>query len=342
MGFINRVKKFFTVKKIIVLAVILTALGGFYFYSQKKAVSDIDSTQVKKGEINEELILTGQVKAVEHANLNFPTSGELNWVGVKVGDQVKKGQALASLDKTTLNAAYQQALNNVRMYEASVDSVHDSLKDKDETETFAEKSTRTTAEVAKDNAYDALKAAEYNFRNATLKAPFTGFVTRVAHPYPGINISLTESQVELLNPKTIYFEVTADQSEVTDLSIGQKVIVVLDSFSDKEIEGEISFISQTPKPGEAGAVYEVRVKFKEDGELTEKLKIGMTGDAKFILQTKEDALYVPSDFVNRDSKGKYVFLGSIKNKVYVETGIEGENDIEITNGVKEEDTLFDK
>lgn len=260
-------------------------------------------------------------------------------MGVTEGNWVKKGQALASLDKTTLSAALRQAQNNVRMYEASVASTYDSLKDKSSTETFAERSTRTTAEVAKDNAYDSLRAAEYNLANSTLTAPFAGYVTYLAHPYSGVNIIATESQVILLNPDTIYFEVTADQSEVIDITSDQKVVVVFDSYPQKEFSGKVVFIGQTPKQNETGTVYKVKVNFDEKN--FDGLKIGMTGDAKFILETRENTLYLPSQFIHADIKGKYVNLGSIKNKVYIQVGIENEDNTEILSGINEGDIVYE-
>jgi len=52
--------------------------------------------------IKSELILAGSVSADEIASLRFQNSGKLAWVGVKEGDKVKKGQAIASLDKEQL------------------------------------------------------------------------------------------------------------------------------------------------------------------------------------------------------------------------------------------------
>lgn len=319
---------------IVVVIIMITCWQGYSYIKSRNSIEE--SSEVKRGSVSEELILTGTVKADEHAKLVFPTSGKLAWIGVKEGEEVKKGQALASLDRTSLNAVYQQALSGVRKYEATVDSVHDSLKNKDSTETFSEKDTRTTAEVAKDSAYDSLRIAEYNLKNANLYAPFAGIISFVAHPFSGVNVSLTETQIELVNPETIYFEVSADQSDVTEIMMGQEVVVLFDSFPDKKIKGKVSFVSYTPMQNELGSVYEVKVTLDE---IPEKVKIGMTGDAKFILETKDNILFVDNDFVNTDKKGKYIFINNKKNKVYIEVGIENETEIEISGDIKEGDTV---
>ncbi|KKR55647.1 MAG: Efflux transporter, RND family, MFP subunit [Candidatus Woesebacteria bacterium GW2011_GWF1_40_24] len=148
------------------------------------------SVVVQKGPVVEELVLSGQVKAVRHAILYFPTSGKISWVGVKEGDKVNRGQGLVSLDKTILNSAYQQALNTYRNYQASAENVLDSVKDHSGDETYSQKAVRTSAEVARDNAYDAVTASLYNLRNATIAAPFSGVVTSLPNPNPGIKTSL--------------------------------------------------------------------------------------------------------------------------------------------------------
>lgn len=166
-------------------------------------------------------------------------------------------------------------------------------------------------------------------------------VSSVTHPFTGVNTSLTESQIEIVNPRSILFEVSADQSEVSQISRGQKVIVVLDSFSEEEYEGQVEFIGLTPKAGEVGAVYEIKVRFSDTSLSANKLRIGMTGDAKFVLSQKEDVLFVPSNFVNSDTKGNFLNLGKVNNKVYVEVGLEGIERTEIKSNVKEGDSVYD-
>ncbi|BCX14707.1 MAG: hypothetical protein KatS3mg088_390 [Patescibacteria group bacterium] len=342
---IKSTKKLLARKIFRLTLIILIAVAGFFVVSNylqnRKKEQTAEKFTVKRGTVSEDLVLSGSIKAEEGSQLFFPTSGKLAWIGVKEGDYVRKGQALASLDKTTLNAAYQQALNNVRMYEANVEATYDSLQGKDKSETFAQKATRTASEVAKDNAYDALKAAEYNLKNSTLIAPFSGIVTFVANPFAGINVSFSQMQIEIVNPQTIYFEATADQNEVIQLQKDAKVKVKLDAFQDQEFEGKITFISLTPTTGADSTDYKVKISLELPQEILEKIKIGMTGDLRFSIKSKENVLYAPSQFIKADRKGKYVNLGSIKNKTYIKTGIEGDEYTEIEEGVKEGDILYD-
>lgn len=301
---------------------------------------DFETVEVKRGTVAEELILSGEIKAKEHALLKFQGSGEIGWLGVSEGQWVKKGQLLIRLDTANLYAAYEQSVAALRAAQATADRALDDVKDRNDEETFTEAEARTIAEAARDSAYRAMTIAQENLANGGIRAPFDGIISGITNPFSGVNILFSESQIEIVNPETLYVEVSADQSEVIDLTEGQKVTIVLDSFIDEEIQGEIDFISYTPMTGEIGAVYKITIKLTSDVD-PGKVRVGMTGDARFILSEKEDVLYVPNQFVNTDKKGKYVFKDSNDNKEYIEVGIEGEERIEIMGDIKEGDVLYD-
>ncbi len=335
--------RFYKKKKFWIISIIVLAVFGFAYFKVLSLKSGaVVSIEIKKGTVEEVLTLSGEISADEYAKLTFPSSGEISWVGVKEGQEVKKDQALTKLDTVVLNAVYQQARATLRAAEATVENIHDQVKDHSGDETFAQKDARTTAEATKDRAYESYIAAEYNLRNSLLISPFNGLVTYLAHPYPGVNVLMTETQIEVINPESIYFDVAGDQSEVIDITKEQKVTIVLDSLPEEKLQGTVDFIGYTPKAGEAGTVYKIKVKFLKDNFDFNKFRIGMSGDAKFILSRKENVLYVPPKFISSDPKGKYVNLGKLNNKVYVQVGIEGEDSTEIiSDKIKEGDIVFD-
>jgi RND family efflux transporter MFP subunit len=330
-------------RKFLVIAILIILLILFLiwkFVINRKA-NDVESEKIQRGKIQEVLILSGEIKADEHAELKFQTSGKLSWIGVKEGDWVNESDALAKLDITNLVSDLQRARSDLREEDATVDRVHDDVKDHDDDETFTQKETRTIAEVAKDKAWENVLKAQENLRNATLYAPFAGIITFVANPFSGVNVLFSETQIEIINPDTIFMEVSADQSEVVDIKVGQKVSIILDAYPDQEFKGDVNFISFTPESEEVGTVYKVKVDLVDDNFNVNKFKISMTGDVKFILSEKDDVLYIPIKFVNSDSEGKYVNLGQKNNRVYIETGIEGEDNIEIVGDLKEGEVVYD-
>lgn len=317
----------------------ILVIGGVWLKNKSSANRNLDSIRIKRGSIRQEIILTGKIEASEHANLSFQSSGELGWIGVKEGDRVKKGQYLARLNAAILQSQYEQAVANLRKYQATVDNVLDQVKDHDNDETPTQKDTRTTAEANRDSSYRALEIAKENLRNGYLKAPFAGIITNVALPFSGINTTYAQSQIEILNPETMYFEIQADQTEIQDINVGQLVYLTLDSYPENEIEGTVKSIAYTPSTGESGTVYKVKVTFNNLD--TEKYRVGMTGDAGFVLEIKNNVLYIPPKYLNSDKNGKYVKLSPKNNKVYVEVGIDGEKKVEIKGNIQEGDLIYD-
>lgn len=327
---------------------LITALAVIVFFSLfiYKAISQrrnaaIETAVVQKGKVVEGLVLPGEVRATNHAELSFQGSGKLAWIGVKEGDLVIKGQGLAQLDLNSLKQQLEQTEADLRYYQSVADRVLDEVKGNDNDETFSEREKRTQAQAARDKAFRANEIAKQNMANAILRAPFDGVVTRVNFPFTGINVTFSDTQVEIVDTATAYFDISADQVEVIELQLGQKVELIFDAFPDKTFVSKVSYISPTPKLGELGSVYQVKVNL-EGGSDLEKLRIGMTGDARFIQAEKTDVLYIRPQFIKTDAKGDYLKTNLKGAKVYIHKGLEGEDVTEIEgSGVYEGLTVFD-
>ncbi len=85
----------------------ITAIIFSFFYKSSPKLSDVIS--VKKEDLTEVVSTTGKVTASEFLDLGFSRGGRIGVVYAKVGDSVKKGQIIASLDSADLNASLLQA-----------------------------------------------------------------------------------------------------------------------------------------------------------------------------------------------------------------------------------------
>ncbi|MCL5433244.1 MAG: efflux RND transporter periplasmic adaptor subunit [Patescibacteria group bacterium] len=337
-GFFSAFKK----KKFIFPFLILIIIGvsAFWYFSNVSKTAP-ESISVKRGDLRQELALSGKIEAREHVIMQFQTAGKLNWIGVKTGDWVKKYQALASLDKEKLLATLRQHTQDFTAAKAQSEEVYDSLKGVT-SETFDQKIERTAADAAQNKAYDNMRMAQEDLANSVLYSPIEGFVVSIDPEFAGVNATaLKPAQFEIVNPKTIFFDVNADQSEVVLIHENQSCTIVLDSYPDKKINCIIRSISFSPKENETETVYEVNVDFENLDNTNYEYRIGMTGDANFITDEKNSVLYLPSRFIKLDDQGKYVFLGKDKKKTYVQTGMETDEDTEITEGLNEGDVVYD-
>lgn len=86
-------------------AILLVAVGGTYVANSASGGSSaaaLTTATVTRGSVESTLTLTGTVARVQQATAAFPVSGTVTAVSVRVGDQVRAGQALATIDPTPL------------------------------------------------------------------------------------------------------------------------------------------------------------------------------------------------------------------------------------------------
>lgn len=332
----QKLGKWFWVILVVLLLIIWRTVS-----SSGKTVK-VESAKVAKGDLVETVSTSGTVKADRYVQLTFPAGGKIVAVGVKPGQPVKKGQFIAQIDTVVLNAAYEQALNNYRKYQATADNVLDQVKDHSGDETFAQKDTRTTAEVNRDNAYDAVLAARDNLKNAVIFAPFSGIIDTVNPSSPGINLTAGAANYTIVDPSSVYFDAEVEETDLPTIKIGQKVNIKLDAYPDNILQGEISAVGMVAFTSSTGGnAYHLRISLPDNTD--QKYKVGMQGDADIVFGTVSDTVKVASTSLFSDGNKEYVWLiesGKLK-KVEVTTGGESDAETEIKSGLSENQTVVD-
>ena len=74
---------------------------GYKIKSGKNNSGNIQTDTVKKQNLKQTVLATGQVVSSIDLDLSFKAGGVVKQVNVKEGDKVKAGQALAILDQAT-------------------------------------------------------------------------------------------------------------------------------------------------------------------------------------------------------------------------------------------------
>lgn len=341
-------------KKIIIIFIVLV-ISGFSIYKANAStkVSDIPKFNEKKetiispkrDTIKEEITLTGSIDASTKAELRFQTSGQLAWVGVKVGDKVKKYQAIASLNKEVLKKQLQADFNTYRSALATFDDTQDDYKTEKDNLTLTDDMKRilVRSQNTLDNSVINYELQDLAIKYATLTSPISGIVTDVEQPNSGVNITPASASFSIIDPTSIYFKAQIDQEDVTRVKVGDKTIITLDSFPDKNFESEITYISFTPVSGQTSTVYEVRFKLVGNDDQNINYRLGMDGDAVISLRQVENTLTLPADAVRQDKDQAYVLIKSDDNQILtkktVKIGIETDDTIEILEGLSENDQI---
>ncbi len=325
------------------LILILAAVFFLFFVFSKFRKPKEKYIQVtpKRQNIESVLALSGFIDASSKATLQFQTSGQLAWVGVKVGDRVKKYQAIASLDKTSLKKNLETQFNN---YTTTLSQFHDTADD------YKDKVITTEFQRILDRNQNTLNNSVINYelsdlaiKYATITSPINGIVTDVSPALPGTNIVFTTTTYTIVDPTSIYFSSEIDQEDVYKVKNEMDANVTLDSFATENISSKISFISFNPLTSSSSTVYEIRFSLPVDNSNL-KYRLGMTGNVNIPLAKAENVLTVPLDAINEENSQKYVevLINKQIQKKNVETGIESDTDIEIKSGLNEYDQVIIK
>jgi HlyD family secretion protein len=187
--FIKKRKKIF-----IPVAVILVGIVLFLVFRPKgsEQSSQFQTATIGRGDLTATVGATGTVRARQTATLAWQTTGTVDKVNVKIGDEVEAGEELASLSKTSLP-------QNVILAEADLISAQQKLEDVLDSDT-----ARAQAWIALRDAKDAYEKA-YDYRqylNYPVKKTRVDIVKQVT-PYGVVDV-----------PKTKTYKVAATDEEI--------------------------------------------------------------------------------------------------------------------------------
>ena len=330
----KKIKKLPRKYKIVGLIVIIV-LGFFIFTGNKKPLL-LQFASVKKQNIQEEITGSGALTGKNSISLHFKTIGKLAYINVDVSDEVFQGQVIAGLDTEDLNINLREAENTLRDKRAVVDKIHDDLKDVGASETYSQRQTRTTAEVAQDNAYEGLLAAQKALRDSVIYSLIPGIVTQVP-VIIGQTVSSSDTITQVVDTSEIYFDTDIDEADIGKIKLELPAKITLDSYPDTSYEGSVAQIFPQTKTTSSGAtVITIRIKL---ASAPENFVNGLSGEASIIIKSAKNALTVPLE-VLRDDNTIFVQTETGLRPIKVTIGISSDTDVEIIKGLREKERVL--
>lgn len=211
---------------------------------------------------------------------------------------------------------------------------------------------------------------------ATQLSPLNGVVadipTRVGE-YAVAGLSTTPLMT-IADMSTINVEVNVDETEISNVEVGQQAKVKVDALGEKEIKAVVTqknplAVSKSDTQGglsnrvnvQEAKEFKVTVKLEElTEEIANALRPGMSATATITTKTKNNVVAVPLESIVEKAptaspspsaagaapagatpekpktlKGVYIIEGNKVRFIEVTTGITGEADIEVTSGVQQ-------
>ena len=111
--------------KILIILLIL-GVGGYFVYDKffkvKEEEVEFITKKAKKGSFSKKVDATGEIFATELIDVGAQVSGQIKKLYVKLGDQVKKGDMIASIDNSTQQNSIDNKEAQLAIYKAQLES----------------------------------------------------------------------------------------------------------------------------------------------------------------------------------------------------------------------------
>lgn len=184
------------------------------------------------------------------STLSFEVGGKLNAVSLDVGQIIKEGEVLATLDETVLQLELQSAQASVEQAQAASSNADETLTrqetllDRGSATKVAVDNARTQALTAKaqlEQAQTALKEAQDKLTKTELRAPFDGIINTVDVQSFGY-VSAGASVATLYRSDSFEARFTVNFDVVNLLALGKNAEVRLAARPSTELNGTVTEI----------------------------------------------------------------------------------------------------
>ncbi|MBU2598186.1 MAG: efflux RND transporter periplasmic adaptor subunit [Actinobacteria bacterium] len=199
---------------------------------------------------------------------------------------------------------------------------------------------KINSEVEIENLKRTVSEAKRELEDLILTSPIDGTITYLEVKVGQEIEAQTTTQVTITDLSKIHIEADVDEIDIGKLKEGQEVTVVLDTYPDEELTGNIYYISQVGDESTGAVTYEVRFNIKDNKGL--KIRALMSATIDIEIEGRKNVLILPNNTITERDNKKFVTLviKEEKREVEIETGYSDEVNTEILSGLKEGDKVL--
>lgn len=186
---------------------------------------------------------SGKIKSLANIKLSFKTGGIINALSVREGMRVKKGQVIATLDLSEINAQVRQAQVNFEKLERDLGRFQRLYADSAATLQSVQ-DIETSLEVAASQ----LRIAKFNQSYSKIIAPVSGVIQqRMAEE--GELVSAGQSIFTVASQKAgMSLTVSLADRDVVKLKLGDRASLAIDAYSGMEAQARVTEIAAEGHP----------------------------------------------------------------------------------------------
>ncbi len=292
------------------------------------------------------------------AQIGSLVQGRVHQVFVKVGDFVKAGQVLmtvegldvgeikagfliakAALDYTKANYERQQKLFNEKIGSQKSLLESQSEYEKALAEYKAEDKKIHSVGLSDEDVTDAKIGEEHTSGTLPIKSSINGIVVE-RNIVIGQLVDATTNAFKVINTNNVWVDGQIYEKDIAKINQKTNALFTSATYTNEKFNGRIIYIGQTVD--EKSRTITIRGEFSNANN---KLKPQMFGELKIPVSSNAKAIMIPEEAVVKEGGQEYVFVqtsDSTFEKKIIVTGILIDNRIEIKEGLKEGEKVVSK
>ncbi|MBI2400195.1 MAG: efflux RND transporter periplasmic adaptor subunit [Deltaproteobacteria bacterium] len=307
-----------------------------------QAALAVTTASVEGRTVERSVEATGTLAAWDEVIVSSEIQGTVSKIKADLGDRVKAGDTLATLDQREASSNLEQAKaahqSSLRAFDREKARLEDANANFKRYEELFKKgmvsvsqfdNVRTGRDVAEAQLHESEARVEEasarhdlakkRMSDTVVKSPISGEVSR-RFVSTGESVKEKSQMFTVVSTGTLKFRGTVAESAVPRIRTGQAVLVTVEAFKDKTFKGSLSRIS--PALDTQTRTLEIEAEVPNAGGV---LKPGFFARGIVLTQKENGVPFVPEEAV-------YSFVGI--NKVFVING-DTAKELSVTRGVKE-------
>jgi len=313
------------IKKILLALAAAFVLYTFYFIwaqAQEKP-EQFELLSPRTGTIENTITATGKLEPRTEIYVKPKITGTIETLDVVIGQEVSRGQRLATIRITPDQSALSAARTAVNVAQVNFDNAE---KEYDRCKSLYEKKVISRRELdlsqaAYQSALHELEGSKnlFNVANRGYDEGY-GNITEVQSPIAGVVMDLplkVGAAVVSINDFSdgstvaivaqmddIVFKGTIDETNAAELRNGQEMYLTIGNMKDRKIDGKLEIVSPRGKSQNGTVQFDVRASVNLPQEIV--VRAGYSANADFVIERKDDALVIDEGCVEYEDGKTYV------------------------------------
>jgi membrane fusion protein, multidrug efflux system len=301
-------------KKLFQTLLIATVLGALLGACSKNEKKEITSTAIDEsavavklapvqvGEYSLPVISSGLISTENESKLSFKAGGIISRIYVKEGESVSKGQLLASLDLTEIDAMVSQAKNSLEKTKRDLERGQRLLKD-----SAATLEQIQNLQTAFDVADESFRIASFNRQFSTIRANTSGKVIRkFVNEGELINGGMPVLTINSAANNDWIVRIGLPDVDWVRVKKGDKAQIYTDAYPNDYFDGDLNVINEGADL--VNGLYQAEVRVKPGNK---KLASGLFAKVEIIPSAKKKLQSVPIESIV-EGQGKKAFVFVVK------------------------------